>query len=227
MSRHLNKDLADAYHRVLALSGQVEEMVNKAIRALMGRNHELASEVIAMDEEIDRAEVQIEDECLKMLALHQPVAADLRRLTTMMKINNDLERIADLACNIAERCHDLVEFEAYPIPERLREMCAASIAMVRESIDAFVNLDVEAAYQVIHKDDAIDEMNVEIIDQVTCLMQQDPAWVEPALYSFSASRSIEQIADHAVNVAEDVVYMVNGVIVRHRHNDPKLRPHLR
>ncbi|MCR9291563.1 MAG: phosphate signaling complex protein PhoU [bacterium] len=226
MSRHLSKDLGDAYHRVLALSGQVEEMVHKAIRALIGRQSDLASEVIGLDEEIDRVEVQIEEECLKMLALHQPVAADLRRLTTMMKINNDLERIADLACNIAERANDLVEFETYPIPEQLSDMAGAATRMVRDSIDAFVNLDIESAYQVIARDDTIDEMNVEIIDQVTSLMQQNPAWIEPALLSFSASRSIEQIGDHAVNVAEDVIYMVNGVIVRHRHNDPRLRPHL-
>jgi phosphate transport system protein len=224
MSRHLSQDLEEAYHRVLALSGQVEEMFNQAIRALMGRQFELAANVIARDEEIDKIEVRIEEECLKMLALHQPVAADLRRLTTMMKVNNDLERIADLACNVAERATDLIEHESFPIPELLRDMASEAIAMVRDSLDAFVNLDIELAYRVIHRDDAIDEMNVEIIDQVTGLMQQDTLWTEPALYSFSASRSIEQIADHAVNVAEDVIYMVNGVIVRHRHNDPKLRP---
>ena len=224
MSRHLSQDLEEAYHRVLALSGQVEEMFNQAIRALMGRQLELAANVIARDEEIDKIEVRIEEECLKMLALHQPVAADLRRLTTMMKVNNDLERIADLACNVAERATDLIEHESFPIPELLRDMASEAIAMVRDSLDAFVNLDIQLAYKVIHRDDAIDEMNVEIIDQVTGLMQQDMLWTEPALYSFSAARSIEQIADHAVNVAEDVIYMVNGVIVRHRHNDPKLRP---
>jgi phosphate transport system protein len=227
MIGHLSKDFSEAYHRLLVLSGQVEEMVNKAIRSLMGRQSDLALEVIAMDEEIDRVEVQIEDECLKMLALHQPVAADLRRLTTMMKVNNDLERIADLACNIAERATDLIEFEVYPIPALLQDMANEANAMVRDSIDAFVNLDIELAYSVIHKDDAIDEMNVEIIEQARDLMQQDPSWIDPALLSFSASRSIEQIADHAVNVAEDVIYMVNGVIVRHRHTDPKLKPHLR
>ena len=225
MSRHLSQDLEEAYHRILALSGQVEEMFNQAIRALMGREYELAVNMIALDEEIDRVEVRIEEECLKMLALHQPVATDLRRLTTMMKVNNDLERIADLACNIAERATDLIEYPSFPIPELLRDMASEAISMVRVSLDAFVDLDIDLAYRVIQKDDAIDAMNVEIIDQVTQLMQRDPAWTEPALYSFSASRSIEQIADHAVNVAEDVIYMVNGVIVRHRHNDPKLRPH--
>ncbi|MEC8557011.1 MAG: phosphate signaling complex protein PhoU [Planctomycetota bacterium] len=223
MARHLNHDLEEAYHRILTLSGQVEEMIDKALRALMARQHPVASEVIAQDEEIDRQEVRIEEECLKMLALHQPVAADLRRLTTMMKVNNDLERIADLACNIAERATDLIEYPSFPIPEMLRDMAADANAMVREGLDAFVNLDVELAYQVIHKDDSVDAMNVRVINEVTKLMKENADWVEPALYSFSASRAIEQIADHAVNVAEDVIYMVNGVIVRHCHNDPKLR----
>lgn len=224
MSRHLKQDLEEAYHRILTVSGQVEEMISKALRALMARQSGLASEVIAHDEEIDRVEVRIEEECLKMLALHQPVAADLRRLTTMMKVNNDLERIADLACNVAERAIDLIEHESFPIPELLRDMAYQAIGMVRDSLDAFVNLDIELAHKVIQQDDLVDEMNVRVIDEVMDLMQQDMSWLEPALYSFSASRSIEQIADHAVNVAEDVIYMVNGVIVRHRHNDPKLRP---
>lgn len=223
MSTHLKHDLEEAYHRILALSGQVEEMIHKSLRALMSRKHDLASEVIALDAEIDGTEVRIEEECLKMLALHQPVAADLRRLTTMMKINNDLERIADLACNVAERATDLIEFDSFPIPELLRDMASEASSMVRESLDAFVNLDIEQAYDVIRKDDTVDELNVTVIDQITTLMQSDPTWVEPSLFCFSASRSIEQIADHAVNVAEDVIYMVNGVIVRHRHNDPKVR----
>ena len=223
MSRHLKQDLEEAYHRTLALSGQVEEMINKSLRALMARQQDTATEVIASDEEIDRIEVRIEEECLKMLALHQPVAADLRRLTTMMKINNDLERIADLACNIAERAIDLIGHPTFPIPELLRDMASDAIAMVRDSLDAFVNLDIDLAYRVIEKDDVVDDVNVKVIDEVTSLMQQDDVWLEPALHTFSASRCIEQIADHAVSVAEDVIYMVNGVIVRHRHNDPKLR----
>lgn len=225
MTTHLKHDLEEAYHRILALSGQVEEMINKSLRALMNRQFDLANEVIELDEEIDQTEVRIEEECLKMLALHQPVAADLRRLTTMMKVNNDLERIADLACNVAERATDLIEFEAFPIPELMRDMASDANRMVRESLGAFINLDIEVAYKVINGDDEIDAMNVSVIQELTTQMQSDPHWIEPALYCFSASRSIEQIADHAVNVAQDVVYMVNGVIVRHRRNDPKLRPH--
>ncbi|MFN3190363.1 MAG: phosphate signaling complex protein PhoU [Aureliella sp.] len=225
MSRHLKDDLEEAYHRVLALSGQVEEMIQKSLRALMNRQHETAAEVIALDEQIDRIEVRIEEECLKMLALHQPVAGDLRRLTTMMKVTNDLERIADLACNVSERATDLIEYPQFPIPELIRDMSSEATAMVRESLETFINLDIEQAYQVISRDDEVDAINVAVITELTKLMQGNQEWVEPALYCFSASRCIEQIADHAVNVAEEVIYMVNGVIVRHRHNDPKIRPH--
>lgn len=216
MSRHLKNDLEEAYHRLLSLSGKVEEMISKAIRALIDRNSSLASEVINLDEDIDQIEVQIEEECLKMLALHQPVAADLRRLTTMMKINNDLERIADLASNVAERASDLQSETDFPIPDLLNDMATESIRMVRDSLNAFVNLDIDLAYTVIRSDDAVDQMNVRVIDELGRIMHEKAA-AEPAISCFSASRSIEQIADHAVNVAEDVIYMVNGVIVRHRH----------
>ena len=217
MSRHLKQDLEEAYHRLLGLSGQVEEMINKAVRALTERELALASEVVSSDEDIDRIEVSIEEECLKMLALHQPVAADLRRLTTMMKINNDLERIADLACNVAERSSELNTHATFPIPELLKDMAAACIGMVKDGLDSFVNLDIDLAYRVIHTDDKVDRMNVQVIDELTSYMQENPESVEAAIHCFSASRCLEQVADHAVNVAEDVIYMVNGVIVRHQH----------
>lgn len=218
MSRHLENDLEDAYHRLLALSGQVEEMIHKAVKALMDRQVALATEVIALDEDVDKTEVSIEEECLKMLALHQPVAADLRRLTTMMKINNDLERIADLACNVAERASSLIDHPEFPIPDMLSDMAAESIGMVRSGLNAFVNLDIDLAYNVIKSDDSVDELNVKVLDELTVVMQRDSNWLDPAIHCFSASRSLEQIADHAVNVAEDVIYMVKGVIVRHRHD---------
>jgi len=216
MSRHLKHDLEEAYHRLLALSGQVEEMINLAVKSLMHRQLDTAAQVIGLDDDIDRTEVRIEEECLKMLALHQPVAADLRRLTTMLKVNNDLERMADLACNVAERASNVPADSDFPIPELIRQMADETIAMVRDSLNAFINLDIELAYQVIQRDNRVDEMNVEVIDSLVKLMANSQ-WVEVALHCFSASRHLEQIADHATNVAEDVVYMVNGVIVRHRH----------
>ncbi len=221
MSRHLQQDLNEAYLRLLGLSGQVEEMIVAAVRALMERRRDLAQQVIDRDGEIDQTEVRIEEECLKMLALHQPVATDLRRLTTMMKINNDLERMADLACNVAERAYNLTEVPEFPIPKLIHEMVDLSTAMVRDGLNAFVNLNVELAYKVIGRDDTVDRINVKVIDELTEIMQEHSHWVAPALHCFSAARHLERIADHATNVAEDVVYMVGGVIVRHRRLPPE------
>jgi phosphate transport system protein len=220
MSRHLLQDLEEAYHRLLALSGQVEEMIHLAVKSLLKRDIDTAREVIELDSSIDRIEVRIEEECLKMLALHQPVAADLRRLTTMMKVNNDLERMADLACNIAERASQISSDTDFPIPGKIQEMADLTIGMVRNGLKAFINLDIELAFGVIQQDNAVDSANVIVISELSNLMRQNAEWVEPALHCFSASRHLERIADHATNVAEDVIYMVNGVIVRHRHDEP-------
>ena len=220
MSRHLQQDMEVAYQNLLSLSGQVEEMVQLAVNSLMERDYPAAQRVIGLDQHIDRCEVRIEEECLKMLALHQPVAADLRRLTTMMKVNNDLERVADLACNIAERAAQLAAEHEFPIPGRIQSMAEHAIEMVRGGLKAFVDLDIELAFSVIQKDDAVDAANVQVIGELTDLMREHPQWVDAGLHCFSASRHLERIADHATNVAEDVIYMVNGVIVRHRHEEP-------
>ncbi len=217
MSLHLSQDLNEAHNSLLRLSGSVEEMIGKGVRSLMERSGRLAEEVIAQDDEIDRMEVRIEEECLKMLALHQPVAADLRRITTMLKINNDLERIADLACAIAQRAISLVPFPEFPIPGGIEQMASMTNSMVRRSLDAFVNRDVELAYQVIREDDKVDAKNVEVIDELNALIIKECEQTYAALHCFSASRHIEQIADHTVSIAEDVIYMVDGVIVRHRN----------
>jgi len=220
MSRHLQQDLDEAYQKLLALSGQVEEMIHLSVKALMERDTQTALHVIGLDSQIDRCEVRIEEECLKMLALHQPVAADLRRLTTMLKVNNDLERMADLGCNIAERAVQLATETDFPIPGRIRRMAEQTIEMVRGGLKAFINLDIELAFKVIQQDDAIDAANVEVIEELTALMREHVQWIDAGLHCFSASRHLERIADHATNVAEDVIYMVNGVIVRHRHDQP-------
>ena len=218
MSRHLQHDLEQAYHHLLTISGQVEEMIDTAVKSLVQRRRDLADQVIGRDREIDQQEVRIEEECLKMLALHQPVAADLRRITTMMKINNDLERMADLACNIAERGYCLAPIPDFPIPEMINEMVTMATRMVHDGLNAFVTGDIDLAYNVIGRDDAVDTLNVKVIDQITSLMASNNQWIEAGLHCFSGARHLERIADHATNVAEDVVYMVNGVIVRHRYH---------
>ena len=222
MSLHLSQDLDEAHNSLLKLSGQVEDMIALAVKSLVERRGSLASEVIQRDTEIDRAEVRIEEECLKMLALHQPVAADLRRITTMMKINNDLERIADLACNIAQRADSLCQFPEFPIPSGINEMATMITKMVRLSLDAFVHRDIELAKSVIEQDDPVDAKNVQVIEKLAQLMSEDTSKIVAALHCFSASRHLEQIADHAVSIAEDIIYMVEGVIIRHRQaSQPK------
>jgi phosphate transport system protein len=222
MSLHLSQDLDEAHNSLLKLSGQVEDMIALAVKSLVERRGSLAGEVVQRDTEIDRAEVRIEEECLKMLALHQPVAADLRRITTMMKVNNDLERIADLACNIAQRADSLCQFPEFPIPSGINEMATMITKMVRSSLDAFVHRDIELAKSVIEQDDPVDAKNVQVIEKLSQLMSEDTSKIVAALHCFSASRHLEQIADHAVSIAEDIIYMVEGVIIRHRQaSQPK------
>ena len=219
MSKHLERDLESLQEGVLAMSAMVEEMIDQAYQALKNRDARLADEVIYRDREIDLSEVHIEEECLKILALHQPVAADLRRTVMVLKINNDLERIADLAVNIAERVKSLGEMEQFPVPEALERMASAAIVMVRDALDSFVNLDARAAREVCARDDQVDAVNRQIIEGLCRQMKEDPEVIEAALHCFSAARHIERIADHATNIAEDVIYLVEGEIARHRENE--------
>lgn len=219
MSKHLQRDLDHLNTELLKISSMVEEMIDKATQALIERRLQLADEVVHSDEFVDRHEVHVEEDCLKMLALHQPVAVDLRRIATVMKVNNDLERIADLAVSIAQRAQAMDEFPAFPIPDQLPGMVTLSTQMVRSAMDAFVNLDVGSARRIMALDATVDQRNREIIVELQTVMQTRPELVAAALHCFSAVRHVERIADHATNIAEDVVYLVEGDIVRHRHHN--------
>ena len=219
MSKHLQNDVDQLHRRLMALFGIVEQMADKAVRALCENQFELAQQVIDTDPQVNQTEVEIEEDCLKILALHQPVAADLRRVATVLKINSDLERIADLACNIAERARCMHQHAYFPIPEQLTPMVRQSTLMVQMALDSFVNSDVGLANKVIQLDQSVDDYNLAVINELKQLMQQDHQYVEPALHCFSASRHVERIADHAENIAEDVIYLVDGDIVRHRHEN--------
>jgi phosphate transport system protein len=216
MPKHLERDLDDLQKDLLALAASVEEAIHKAIRALQDRDVALAEEVIDGDNDIDEEENHVEEECLKVLALHQPVAMDLRRVAAVLLINTDLERMADLAEDIAERAVALARWPAIPVPADLQRMTDLASSMVRQALDAFVNLDPKLARLVCRLDDEVDRYNKSIIDELIRLMQGSPAMVEPGLSLFSATRHLERIADHATNVAEDVIYLVEGAIVRHR-----------
>jgi phosphate transport system protein len=224
MSKHLERDLEAIEREILAQSSLVEEMIAKACRALVERRADITQEVIASEDGINIREVKIEEECLKILALHQPVAVDLRRTATVLKINSELERIADLAVNIAERTQSLAEHLEFEIPERVERMSLKATDMVHDALDAFVELDVAAAREVCRRDDEVDDLNRAVIDELYELMQSRPELIEPGMHMFSVSRHIERIADCATNIAEDVIYLVEGEIARHHFED--LRPHL-
>jgi phosphate transport system protein len=216
MTKHFHRDLENLQQEILSLSSLVENMIDSAGRCLFEPNPELAREVIEADKQVDQREVAIEEECLKMLALHQPVAIDLRRIAAALKINHDLERIGDLAVNIVRRADCLHQRPDFGMPEKLERMVRLATRMMRGTLNAFVDSDTDAAREICLRDDEVDDINREIIEQLITLMKQQPAMVEPAMQCFSATRHIERIADHATNIAEDVIYLVQGEIVRHR-----------
>jgi phosphate transport system protein len=218
MGKHLLRDLDMLQRDLLALAGLVEEAIYKATRALQTRNVAVAREIIAGDGRIDLEDNHINEECLKMLALHQPVASDLRRIGAAMMITTDLERMGDLAEEIAERACALAAGPPIPIPDKLQRMADLTTMMVRQALDSFVNLSQEQAERVLRMDDEVDRYNVEIIQELIKTMQTSPALIEPGLSLFSATRHLERIADHATNIAEDVIYLISGEIVRHRPN---------
>jgi phosphate transport system protein len=215
MSKHLERDLEALEREILAQSSLVEEMIAKSCRALLDRRVDMSSEVFEGEQQIDMREVKIEEECLKILALHQPVAVDLRRTATVLKINTELERIADLAVNIAERTSSLGEYVEFEIPSKVERMAVKATDMVHDALDAFVELDVELAREVCRRDEEVDLLNREVIDELSEAVRDRPDLIEPTLHAFSISRHIERIADCATNIAEDVVYLVEGEIARH------------
>lgn len=224
MSKHLERELDHLRQALLAMAALVEEAVHRAIRALQRRDVALAKQVIAGDSRIDATENRLNEDCLKILALHQPVAVDLRKITAAMMISTDLERIGDLAEEIAEQAIQLAHGPAIPVPDRLQPMTDQTTLMVRKALDAFVQLDARQARAVLRLDDAVDDDHRAIIRELIGVMQRTPELVESAVALFSVTRNLERIADHATNIAEDIVYLVEGEIVRHRpaavQNDP-------
>ena len=219
MTRHIERQIEGLKEKILRVGTLVEEAISKAITALINRDTALAQRVIVSDEEIDRMEVEVEEECLKILALYQPVAADLRFVVAVLKINNDLERMGDLARNIAKRVAQLAKSEPIDLPPEIRTMAMLTQEMVKQSLDAVVNADTALARQVREEDDAVDEARMQIRQRVLRGIKANPDQVESLLRINSVSKHIERLADMATNIAEDVVYMVEGDIVRHRMTD--------
>jgi len=219
VSKHLERDIEALEQLLLAMSAQVEAMIAKAWRSLNERNGQLAEEVIQADASVDQQEVQIEEDCLKILALHQPVAIDLRRTATILKVNNDLERIADLAVNIAERGQRLASAKDFEIPASLQKMAESARRMLAAALTALVRLDPAAALKVTDLDDEVDRCNAEVVTDLYQGMLADSTTIAPSIHCLSVARHLERIGDLATNIAEDVVYLVRGDIARHRFMD--------
>jgi phosphate transport system protein len=219
MTKHIERQIDQLKERILRVGTLVEEAISKSITALINRDVQLAQRVAANDEQIDRMEVEVEEECLKILALYQPVAADLRFVVAVLKINNDLERMGDLAKNIAKRVAQLANGEPCDLPPEIRAMAMQAQEMVKQSLDAVVQADPALARQVREEDDAVDEYRQQIRRKVLKGIVEHPENVENLLRVNSVSKHIERIADMATNIAEDVIYMVEGDIVRHRSTD--------
>lgn len=215
MTVHMQLDVSELHRELLAMCARVEDMIHRAVDQLSAPDYEVTRQLIQEDNDIDRWDVRIEDHCLKVLALYQPVAIDLRRITTVMKVVAELERVADLAVSISERACGLLNSPQVPVPDQLKAMAKRAIGMLHKSIDSYVDFDSEAAQQVCKEDDEIDEMNSKLIDQLIEQMHKSPDQIDALLHLFSAVRTVERVADHATNIAEDVVYLVEGRIVRH------------
>jgi phosphate transport system protein len=202
--------------RLLSLCAQVEEQLWQAVKSIKESNSDLACEVIDYDSQVDKEEVDIEEECLKILALYQPVAIDLRFIVTALKINNDLERISDLSVNIAERSQFLANHPPVATPFDFETLAEKTQTMLRKSIDALVNIDTDLAYEVCAMDDEVDAINRQMYDLVKESILKQPEYIESFIHLLSVSRHLERIGDHATNIAEDVIYMAEGKIVRHK-----------
>lgn len=216
MTSHMHRDLAHLRKAILAMGSRVEDALRASAKSLVERRTDLARDVIAGDTEIDRLELELDDECLKILALHQPVAGDLRFVTASMKIINDLERIGDLATNIAQRVLDLDGYMPTDEPLRFEEMTTTTRGMLRDSLNALIRADAKLARDVLVRDDIVDDIHREHFDLLEARMKEDPIAVEAATLLLSASRNLERVADLATNIAEDVVFMVEAVVLRHR-----------
>jgi phosphate transport system protein len=223
MSVHLEKAIRQLKKKILALGTRVEEGLRVAVDSLENRDINLATQVVDGDNAIDDMEVEVEEDCLKILALYQPVASDLRFIVACLKINNDLERVGDLAVNIAERAAFLAGQEPVDVAFDFRTMSTKTQWMLKSSLDALVNRDAELAWTVITADDEVDAMNRQMYVQSQDGIRADIDALESIVHTLSVSRHLERIGDLATNIAEDVIYMVEGQIVRHHIEEYRSR----
>jgi len=215
VQRHFDEELGDLKQKILHMGALVEDQVERAKKALIERNEILAKQVIHDDRRVNTLDVEVDEFCLRLLALYQPAARDLRFITTAMKISTELERISDLAENICERAIELNEEPQLKPYIDIPLMADRAITMVREALDAFVRGDSVLARHVLEEDDGVDELTAQLFRELLSFMIENPQTISRAIRLSFVSKYIERIADHATNVAELVVYLVEGKIIRH------------
>jgi len=215
MSRHFVREIDRLNKQIIEFGNQVENQVKLAITAVKKSDSELAKKVIQWDEKIDALEVELEEECLKLLALHQPVAEDLRLIISILKINNDLERIGDHAVNIAERAVQLSKLDRLDTPPEILKLNQQAKLMLRKSLLALVEKDAVIASDVVRADDLVDQLNKKMHHKITDRIKANPQYTEQQILFLSVCRQLERIGDHTCNIAEDILYQLTGDIVRH------------
>jgi phosphate transport system protein len=221
--RHFQEELDVLKSRLLEMGGLAEQRVRRAVQGLAEREHELIESVLIGDEPINALQLEVDDRCLKLLALHQPMATDLRAVMAAVKINTDLERVGDLAVNIAEAAK---RYAMHPPVKKLIDipkMADLAQAMLRDALDSYVKRDTALARQVLHQDDSLDALKTQIFRELLSFMLKDPSTIEAALDLILVSRHLERIGDHATNIAEDVIFMVSARDVRHNAPEPDLQ----
>ena len=216
---HFEEELQGLKNCLLTMGALVEERVHQAVRALIDRQLEEAEQVIRSDQDVNTLQIEIDDRCLKLLALQQPIATDLRLITAAMKINADLERIGDQAVNIAENVIKLLPQAPLKPLIDIPRMAELAEKMTRDALDAFVRKDPELARNVLQRDDEVDNLKDQVFRELLTYMMADPGTIQRALALILISRNLERIADHATNIAEDVIFLVEATDVRHHHQE--------
>jgi phosphate transport system protein len=218
-TRHFAEELEELKQRLLVMGGLAEERLRAAVRALVERDPALMTDVVRGDEAVNSLHLEIDDRCFKLLALHQPMAVDLRVIVAAFKINSDLERVGDLAVNVAEAAERYMTHAPVKPLIDLPRMADMARQMLHEALDAFVSRDVEAAQRVLTQDDVLDALKNQIFRELLTYMLGDPRKIEPGIDLILVSRHLERVGDHATNIAEDVIFIVEARDVRHHGTD--------
>ena len=219
MERHFDEELKDLRQKLLKMADTAQEMIGLAVKALVDRKKELTDKVFSLEDAVNHLEIEIEEEVLRLMALRQPIAGDLRLLTAILKINNDLERVADQAVNISETVLYLLKEPPLKPLIDIPKMAALAQKMIQNSLDAFVREDAALANRVCQDDDQVDQLNEQVFRELLTYMMEDPKSIARAVDLILVSRNLERIADHATNISEDVIFIVEGKNVKHHSQE--------